>query len=332
MSRVYILGAGASAGYENGERRISPPDARSFFKVVGTLLNENDGLNHTRFSDLWAFLEKYYQVSVNKLEQCELDIEEVLTMLDVGKVKPKARQQLLNLIAVTLDKIIDVNLCQHHRRLVNSLRAEDAIITFNWDLLVDNNVASLGHEGGPNYGVNLLEPIQETPWPVGNRRNKPLVLKPHGSLNWMTCRRCRKSFAHILVGKTAAHHYAGQVFKCRHCDGTTEPLMIPPTLMKNYNHPVIKAVWEEAGRVLRQAEHVVIVGYSLPPTDFKAKWLFMEASANCSSSLQSLTIIDIDRKPKLLKQKFQQVFHADDSITKITKGGIQKVPCNTPND
>jgi NAD-dependent SIR2 family protein deacetylase len=324
MGRAYILGAGASAGYENGDRPITPPTARTFFHAVGGLLNGNDGLDRSRFPDLWAFLGRYYRVAVDRLRDCELDIEEVLTLLDVGRAKPKARRQLLDLIALTLEKVIHGSPCQHHQRIVNSLRAEDAIITFNWDLLVDNIVA-LNHEGGPDYGTNLLDPIRETAWPVANGRSKPLVLKPHGSMNWMTCRKCRRSFAHVLVGKTAAICHAGQDVPCRHCNRSTEPLMIPPTLIKNYKHPVIKVVWAEAARVLRLAEEIVVVGYSLPPTDFKARWLFMEASANRAAPLRSLTIADQDPSP--LKQKFQLAFHADETVTRAIKGGIRDVPC-----
>jgi len=42
-----------------------------------------------------------------------------------------------------------------------------------------------------------------------------------------------------------------------------------------------------------------------------------------------LTIVDQKLEP--LKEKFRKAFHADDGVTKLIKGGIQNVPCNTPN-
>lgn len=334
MSRVYILGAGATAGYKNSELRLTPPVARTFFQVVGRLLHDGDGLDQDGFADLWRFLDTYYKVATDQLVDCGLDIEEVLTLLDVGKAKHKARRQLLDLIAITLDRILRGNPCHHHRRLVRALRGEDAIITFNWDLLVDNIVA-LDHAGGPDYGVNLLEPVEESAREDRGRVGGPLVLKPHGSMNWMTCRECHKNFAHILTGKTGAEYHAGKEFPCRYCGTPTEPLMIPPTLLKNYRHPVIKAVWKEARRVLRQADEVIVVGYSLPVTDFKAKWLFMEASASRRGNLRGLTIVDHVQNPKRqkeLKEKFRRAFHADEAVTRIVTGGIQDVPCHIPND
>jgi NAD-dependent SIR2 family protein deacetylase len=321
MSCVYILGAGASAGYQNGERGIPPPTACTFFQVVGDLLNGGESVGRSRFSDLWAFLDRYYKVAVDDLATCELDIEEVMTVLDIGKATPKARRQLLDLIALTLDKIIYGTPCQHHKRLVNSLRDEDVIITFNWDLLVDNIVA-LQHPGGPDYWANLLEPLSGMPSPVRAPGSVPRILKLHGSMNWMTCRRCRKSFAHILQGKTAAQYHAGEKVRCQRCNATTEPLMIPPTLLKNYDHPVIKAVWEEAGRVLRQADEITVIGYSLPPTDFKAKWLFMESSACRPEPLRRLRVFDT--KPESVKERLERAFHADDTTTETITGGIEE--------
>ena len=319
MRRVYILGAGASAGYENGQCGIRPPTARKFFTVVKALLEKGD-LHRDRFSRLWEFLEKFYRVKPDGLDTSSLDIEEVLTMIDVAGKKPVVRRELLDLIVLTLNRIIYGNPCPHHRRLLDSLGPDDAIITFNWDLLLDNLVA----QGGPNYGANMLEHVEETAWTAGRGRSAPLVLKVHGSLNWMTCHKCRKSFAHILEGKIAAQYHAGQSVPCRHCNSATDPLIIPPTLLKNYKHPVIKAVWNEAARVLRHADEITVVGYSLPLTDFKAKWLFMEASANRAVPLRNLTVVDLCADG--LKDKYQRVFCLPEVRT--VTGGIRDVPCD----
>lgn len=141
-------------------------------------------------------------------------------------------------------------------------------------------------------------------------------------MNWMTCRKCRKSFAHILQGKTAAEYHAEQIMRCRYCSDKTGPLMIPATLLKRYEHPVIKAVWDEASRALRQAEEIVVVGYSLPPTDFKARWLFMTASVERRVALRCLIIVDTNPEP--LINKFHLAFHAGDDVTRTVIGGIKK--------
>ena len=323
MSHIYILGAGASAGYENTTSDMCPPVASTFFQTVARLLESNNEMNGRRFPDLWEFLRRYYRVNVENLANCDLDIEEVLTLIDVSGAKPnKARRQLLDLIALTLEKVICRGPCRHHRRLVDGLGPDDAVITFNWDLLLDNVVAS-SNPGGPNYGTNLLEPLSTLNLPQS--AEVPKILKLHGSMNWMTCPRCRKSFAHILQGKPAASYHAGQDVNCRYCNGPTEPLMIPPTLLKNYRHPVIKAVWDEAGRALQQADEITIIGYSLPLTDFKAKWLFMRTSAARKTQLRRLTIIDKEPEP-VVRRRLQSAFHTDDGLVQAIEGSIKDLP------
>lgn len=322
MSRLFILGAGASAGYENGQYGIAAPTSRTFFRSVGELLDRGV-LAPRHFSHLWAFLEKYYGVRQDDLTHCDLDVEEVLTMVDVGKPTSHIRRELLSLIVLTLDKVMYGIPCPHHRQLLRTLSPDDAIITFNWDLLIDNLVA-MDYNEGPNYGTTLLEPVHDAPGQVGNQRSAPLILKLHGSLNWMTCRKCHTSFVHILSGKTSAQHYDGHPISCRYCSGLTEPLMVPPTLLKNYNDPVLKATWKEARRVLRLADQLVIVGYSLPVTDFKAKWLLMEASANKEPAWRAVTIVD-ENPTQCLEDRYRDVLRVRAPILRSVRGGIKDV-------
>lgn len=329
MCRVFIFGAGASAGYvhpPDSNKGIHPPVAGNFFQTVGELYRES-GLPQD-FGDLWGFLKKYY--GINERMEPSPDIEEVLTLLDIGDRKKDARQQLLKLIAITFEKIIvNYESDKFYSKIVEQLTGNDVIITFNWDLLVDNRMASSNN--GPNYGVNLLEPVLSRGMETTSGN---LLLKPHGSMNWMTCRKCKTNYAYIMSGKTVAQHSRGEPILCHNCDDETEPLMIPPTLIKNYSHPVIEAVWKKADRVLRKASEIVVVGYSLPVTDFKVKWLFMNASANRKATLRKLTIID---KPcpdessasPALKEKFKRVFLVDKDTTVQAKycdvGCVKKV-------
>jgi hypothetical protein len=57
--------------------------------------------------------------------------------------------------------------------------------------------------------------------------------------------------------------------------------IVPPTLRKQLfgvsdNEP-LRDVWTLADQSLSQAERIIVIGYSLPPTDFHAEWL-MRAS------------------------------------------------------
>jgi hypothetical protein len=53
--------------------------------------------------------------------------------------------------------------------------------------------------------------------------------------------------------------------------------IVPPTLRKQLSGASetepLRDVWTHAYQALSNAERIVIIGYSLPPTDFHAEWL-----------------------------------------------------------
>jgi len=52
------------------------------------------------------------------------------------------------------------------------------------------------------------------------------------------------------------------------------PVIVPPGLFKNEYQSSISQVWEQAARELEEAEEIIVIGYSLPPTDFFFRNLF----------------------------------------------------------
>lgn len=56
-----------------------------------------------------------------------------------------------------------------------------------------------------------------------------------------------------------------------------EPLIIPPVLRKSFDSHPFPDVWNCALESLSSCRTLVIVGYSIPPTDFRIRRLFREA-------------------------------------------------------
>ena len=56
--------------------------------------------------------------------------------------------------------------------------------------------------------------------------------------------------------------------------------MIAPTHFKDYRNPHLAQVWYEAERVLREAEKVIFVGYSLPDDDVEVVYLLKRSLAH----------------------------------------------------
>jgi len=263
---------------------------------------------------------KYYNRSLDCAD--DLDVEEVLTAIDLSK-DGGARDDLLGLIMFTLDRTLFGDPCTHHRSLLESLGKDDAIISFNWDLLVDNIVSS-SNQKQPDYSIpeeSLKVSLNESPsnGSLCCLPFKPKLLKLHGSMNWMDCRKCKIVNVYLLDGKTAAEWYIEHREKACSCGSPMNPLIIAPTLLKSYKARPFGSVWTEATRVLAKADEIIVVGYSLPVTDLRAKWLFRESTAG----ERPIHILLFDKSPEEDKlRRWREVLH-NRSIDAET-GGIRE--------
>ena len=70
------------------------------------------------------------------------------------------------------------------------------------------------------------------------------------------------------------------------------PAIIPPMLGKMSTSPAIAAQWRAAIRILSEAAHIVVIGYSFPETDtFMSRLL--AAGLKDSGGLEGVRIVDI---------------------------------------
>lgn len=334
MNKVYILGAGASAGYDKSEVSLRSPTARDFFKKAMQLIDKN-AIEGQRFHNLFNFLEKYYCFKKEDIKEKELDIEEVLTMLDLETSKNElkmARKELLEMIFLTLNKILYGKRCPYHKKLIENLKPTDTLITFNWDLLVDN---VLSERDVPDYKGNFSAFYIDNQWRRScGYSNGPGLIKLHGSLNWMACKKCNKNYCYVLSGKVAADQVINPEDPktlCPGCQKQMEPIIIPPTLAKRYSNELLDSLWAEASNSIKEANKIIIIGYSLPVTDFKAKWLFMKSVAMRRRPLETLTIVD--KYPDALGDKFKGLFKIKNDRFSCIEGEIKEyVECHIQND
>ena len=195
---------------------------------------------------------------------------------------------------------------RHSQALVNSLHKSDTIINFNYDLLVDQELVE--DKGGyivprkkkPQYhnfaDKVLAKPFNEFPESQDLRHKNTdsgLYLKMHGSLNWTTCTNasCPRSanieidapFHSLLLDNSPT----GSGRRCDACKGKRTTVLVPPLLNKPVMHtPVFRNIWSNALYKLEQAQKVVIIGYSFPPTDFYTEWLFRSADLDEETPVQ----------------------------------------------
>lgn len=183
------------------------------------------------------------------------------------------------------------------RRLKNEKEDKVAVITTNWDIMLDNSLHSImGRETIPKgltfsgvvdycCYINSLDKSDDSIKPglyaIGKGRYNTKLLKLHGSLNWMQCPRCQR-----LYVKFYQKWNGGYVFDkkyCRHCEtnfgvkdeesNLLATNLIMPTFLKNLNNVQNKLIWQNAGIELSEASKVVFLGYSIPQADFEFKQL-----------------------------------------------------------
>ncbi len=153
--------------------------------------------------------------------------------------------------------------------LTERLRAQRAaIVSFNWDLLLDGLL--FGDALGPSsYGLT-------TKLGIG-----PVLLKPHGSLNWYPARQVKRvpTHKHVTVFTTARDTDRVDAFLPPRAirsksDKRYTPLIVAPTYLKDFNKPVFRHLWRQCTEVLSTARTIVFLGYSMPAADLHAQFIF----------------------------------------------------------
>jgi NAD-dependent SIR2 family protein deacetylase len=130
---------------------------------------------------------------------------------------------------------------------------------------------------GPAYALDDSDPT------TGGFSTKGVpLLKLHGSLNWATCTKCKNvvpwHLTDFLAGVRTMQDsddfpfevWSGHFTRFRHCNNPVEhelPFIVPPTWNKGDHHQTIAPVWQRAAKELTDAQHIVVIGYSLPDTD-----------------------------------------------------------------
>lgn len=267
---VYVIGAGFSAdlGYPLTSnllsrvwRRLESDEAGRLAKVVE--------FHHPRFrrDSLLSFP----------------DIEELLTEISANEdllkeLRPAGpfgveqlrmiRDQLLQTIAEWFHEIYATHpKATFVRDFVAKARHERAwLISFNWDLELDTQIAAA--ISSTTYGLSDASHVQ------------PGILKPHGSLNWYS-----HSFGKHIKEEKRVRLWPGRkreesiwAFTFPRAPKSSErdyvPWIVPPTHLKNFQHPMLRQIWKRCVDLLSVADKIYFLGYSLPTADWHSRYIF----------------------------------------------------------
>jgi hypothetical protein len=183
--------------------------------------------------------------------------------------------------------------CRHHEKFVKEvLSPKDTLITFNYDCVLDHALRTAGSRkwnamygyGLPLRGGRLLEGYDQWQPAVPAEPEKTVHLfKLHGSLHFIVPEAQGRSV------KLKQRPYTRQ-------SGDLRFTILPPESNKRYDRGIFRDLWRAAGASLHRARHVVVVGYSLPPTDLHSTALLRTSVK--SGSLRSLVVVNPDRQAR----------------------------------
>lgn len=208
---LYILGAGASIGAKRspaklyGRNRKMPSGQNFFADIFDNPGASKNGLDFFNIMDhlyegLSLMIQQAWKLDSEKQfwdknEWKDVNIEDVFTFIDIGtylypinskyrEVFVLSRESLIDFIFMSLSMRTLGQHCEHLLNLFKNLSNDDNVISFNWDTIADTTLENLKSE----HYVNYLSLFSNGKINYKKFTNKGLLLKLHGSLNWMICK------------------------------------------------------------------------------------------------------------------------------------------------
>ena len=209
------------------------------------------------------------------------------------------RTNLLQAIAAVLEESLtrgdssrDLQECKYHQRIVNKLTNSDAIISFNYDCLIDNALKVHGDgKWDARYGYHLPLPLGRDKKSIGERwwnpdrpaasRESIGLLKLHGSVHF--------SKVNEKLFQLKQRPYTRQ-------KGNLRFEIIPPEWNKHFDEGVFGILWSAARDAIHAAKTIVVIGYSFPVTDLHASALFRVGVPK--GKLKNVVVVNPDREAR----------------------------------
>ncbi len=270
MARVFLLGSGFSVAAGAPLAKEVLAKIFSIEKIAPEIVA------------LKSWLEKHlFMQQPNWLEVS--NFEEVLSRLELFEhysgtrlknkylLESKTNLLLREFIAQLQPNKLQANL-SYYDSFVKHLKADDVVITFNYDLVVEN--ALNRHNIGVNYQLALPSSAYSSNL-IDADQKRLTVIKLHGSINLGFCPDCltiQEASAESILCECCSSH-SSMIQQQPVSKSSLRPFLIPPTLFKSYSLLEQRRLWYTAYQFLAQADEVIIIGYSLPSADILATQL-----------------------------------------------------------
>lgn len=321
-----VVGAGSSraeAKAQNAKVEARPPLDTDFFR----LSKKHAGLE-THRKTVQQFVSQHFGMDCFAHPQPRM--EEVFSLVytcSLGSPVPAgARDAFFSLCRIYVTVIANTTngidptrkgpLC----RLLYAALAdgETTVLTFNQDILIEKALHVLASSPGPaswfpNTGYAMSFQAFTNPRggvghgatfslaPGGSApTSSPVVLKPHGSLNWFVKTRDKNAipttFKAQKINCTRRRQLSAEMtYTTGKGKGRrrwyTWPIIVPPVLEKGaFLGAALADVWQHAWDQISMADRVILYGYSFPETDAQTRAFFLRAGKAMSKRPLLITI------------------------------------------
>lgn len=338
--KILILGAGASIGSKRypinsslDQIRDTMPSAENFFyDLFKTNKSDNrpaGSLNYLglTFEGLNELITRAWNINQNGFEPDEwkgVNIEEVMTFFEVGsKMHPvgsnekkmfvKAQEYLLTFMYPFIPLICKDQHCEYLLKVLFRLNKKDSIISYNWDSIADFTLQRAKFIQLKNY-AKLLRDDSINP---KDYRHLGLLLKLHGSFNWMICQNKKCKSYNKIIPPFQRNRYIlkglKDTWKCPDCGNMKlKPLIVPPISNKMiHKNSFLKNQWLIAREKLLDTSELIFIGYSFPSTDYYSEWLFRQINFIENRPEIKITVVnpEFGKRGSLVTKRYKTIFN-----------------------
>jgi SIR2-like domain len=167
-------------------------------------------------------------------------------------------------VVALLRKAHGTRTCENHKSLLQSLGSADAVVSFNYDLVVERALRDHAKANKIPFS-SAMYCLKHDDQPI---QHFPKILKLHGSVNWDL----HDEQLQVRTGgwddfddAPGYRGYSG--------DGTQFPIFLPFWDKQVTRKPWLTP-WQKAHQQLQGTKYIIVWGFSLPTTDVKARELF----------------------------------------------------------
>jgi hypothetical protein len=325
IKRLYIIGAGASFPYGLPTLNTLTWDLSQFLeeeesKIIHEAIYETFNVHLNRSDDSPNFEELLNRLDARALSYLPKDSIDILS---------SARSQTAEIALNGLRKFI-IHKCKiaegidgPYDRLVKSLTEEDAIVSFNWDVLIELSFRRIGRK------FDYLQ--------TDDKEGSTIFLKPHGSINWFALLDRELlavdlksnwdvlghnlSYYMMFLKDPLASRDVGDSSPFVASALSRVPAIVPPVASKMLSvggvprdgfvggghEKLMKEIWRLFYEIVQGSTEIVIIGYSLSGTDAASIEVLKRCVKDGNGCMKKRVMI-VDKNPEVL-ERYKYLVH-----------------------